>query len=116
MKKTINGKTKDREPNVREFITTDWDCYSGAESFPDGSPLIVDDLPVTIIADTNGIEVNSEHFTLQVSNTTHPQVIKPFWNQELARLCLLNLAKTWSRMTIEEIKSYCEQHGFVKVL
>lgn len=104
-------------PNVREFITTDWDCYSGAESFPDGSsPLIVDDLPVTIIADTNGIEVNSEHFTLQVSNTTHPQVIKSFWDQELARLCLLNLSKKWSRMTAEEIKSYCEQHGFVKVL
>ena len=38
-------------PNVREFITTDWDCYSGAESFQDGSPLIVDDLPVTIIAE-----------------------------------------------------------------
>lgn len=104
-------------PNVREFITTDWDCYSGAESFPDGSsPLIVDDLPVTIIADTNGIEVNNEHFTFQVSKTTHPQALEPFWNQEIAGLCLLNLAKTWSRMTIEEIKSYCEQHGFVKVL
>lgn len=104
-------------PNVREFITTDWDCYSGAEPFPDGSsPLIVDDLPVNIIADANGIEVNNEHFTLQVSNTTHPQVIKSFWDQELARLCLLNLAKKWSRMTVEEIKSYCEQHGFVKVL
>lgn len=103
-------------PNVREFITPDWYCYAGAESFPDGSPLIVDDLPVTIIADKNGIEVNNEHFTLQVSKTTHPQVIKSFWDQELARLCLLNLAKKWSRMTAEEIKSYCEQHGFVKVL
>lgn len=103
-------------PNVREFITPDWDCYSGAESFPDGSPLIVDDLPVTIIADTNGIEVDSEYFTFQVSKTTHPQALEPFWNQEIARLCILNLAKTWSRMTVEEIKSYCEQHGFVKLL
>lgn len=103
-------------PNVREFIIPDWDCYAGAEPFPDGLPLIVDDLPVSIIADANGIEVDSEHFTFQVNKTTHPQALEPFWNQEIARLCLLNLAKTWSSMTPEEIKSYCEQHGFVKVL
>lgn len=103
-------------PNVREFIIPDWDCYAGAEPFPDGSPLIVDDLPVTIISDANGIEINNEHFTFQVNKTTHPQALEPFWNQEIARLCLLNLAKTWSSMTEEEIKSYCEQHGFVKVL
>ena len=97
-------------PNVREFIIPDWDCYAGAEPFPDGSPLIVDDLPVTVI------EIDSEHFTFQVNKNTHPQALEPFWNQEIARLCLLNLAKTWSSMTSEEIKSYCEQHGFVKVL
>lgn len=103
-------------PNVREFIIPDWDCYAGAEPFLNGSPLIVDDLPVTIIADANGIEIDSEHFTFQVNKTTHPQALEPFWNQEIARLCLLNLAKTWSSMTVEEIKSYCEQHGFVRVM
>ena len=103
-------------PNARNFNLHDWDCFAGAEPFPDGSPLIVDDLPVTLIADANGIEISSETFTYQVNKITHPQALQPFWNQELAKLILVNLAKTWSRMTEEEIRIYCDQHGFVQVL
>lgn len=103
-------------PNVREFNKFDWNCYSGAIPFQEGSPLIVDDLPVVIIADMDGIEIGCEHFTFHVTKNTHPQALGTFWNQEIARLCLLNLAKTWSSMAPEEIKNYCEQHGFVKVL
>lgn len=103
-------------PNVREFNKLDWYNYAGARSFQEGSPLIVDDLPVTIIGDADGLEIDCEFFTYQVNRVTHPQVIESFWNQEIARLCLLNLAKTWSRMNVAEIGQYCEEHGFVKAL
>ena len=103
-------------PNARNFNLHDWDCFAGAEPFQDGSPLIVDDIPVTIIADANGIEISSETFVYQVNKVTHPQALEPFWNQEIAKLILVNLAKTWSRMTEEEIRIYCEDHGFVKAL
>lgn len=103
-------------PNIREFNKLDWYSCAGARSFQEGSPLIVDDLPVAIIGDADGLEIDCEFFTYQVNRDTHPQVIEPFWNQEIARLCMLNLVKTWSRMNVAEIGQYCEEHGFVKVL
>lgn len=105
-------------PNIREFNAYDWDCFAGAERFEDGAePLIVNEIDWILLADGNGIEVDFEdHVVYLVNKTTHPEALNPFWNQELARLVLLNLSKKWSHMDTKDIMSYCEDHGFIRVL
>lgn len=104
-------------PDIRTFNSHDWDCWAGAEKFDDGAePLIVNELDWILLADGNGIEVDFEDRVYQVNKVTHPETLAPFWDQELARLILLNLSKKWSRMTTKDIMNYCEDHGFVCVL
>ena len=103
-------------PNIREFNALDWNGYAGAERFADGSePLICVTDDYTILCDNNGVEVDFEDRVYFVTTSTHPEALSPFWTQEIAKMVIANLAKTFSHLTASEAMKYCDEHGWVNI-
>ena len=104
-------------PNIREFNPQDWNGYAGAERFTDGSePLICDTDTCTILCDNNGVEVDFEDRIYFVTMATNPETLTPeLWTQEIAKLVVANLAKTFSHKTAEEAMRYCDDHNWAHI-